>query len=324
MSRNMFHWKKLGKVFTPQEAEGRPWLKEFAQAPATLVFDDFVRVYFSCRPPADANGQYVSYSAWVDLDRSDLSKVHRLAEQPILGLGGLGEFDEFGTYPVSVIRDGDEVLAYYGGWTRCESVPFNVAIGCAVSRDGGATFDKLGNGPVLSYTPDEPFVLSGPKIRRYNDLWYMFYIAGRKWKHVDGRAEPVYKIRMATSEDGIRWHKQNQDLIESRIEEDEAQASPDVFYANGKYHMFFCYRYSSHYRGKQNGYRIGYASSTDLVNWVRDDSKAGIDVSELGWDAEMISYPHVFELDGKTYLAYLGDQVGRYGFGLAELEGRLE
>jgi predicted GH43/DUF377 family glycosyl hydrolase len=90
------------------------------------------------------------------------------------------------------------------------------------------------------------------------------------------------------------------------------------------YHMFFCYRYSSHYRGRQNGYRIGYASSTDLVNWLRDDAKAGIDVSEEGWDAEMISYPHVFELDGKTYMAYLGDQVGRYGFGMAVLDGKLE
>jgi hypothetical protein len=38
----------------------------------------------------------------------------------------------------------------------------------------------------------------------------------------------------------------------------------------------------------------------------------------------MISYPHVFELDGNTYMAYLGDQVGRYGFGLALLEGALE
>ena len=124
--------------------------------------------------------------------------------------------------------------------------------------------------------------------------------------------------------DGIHWKKLNQDLIPSRIEEDEAQASPDVFYANGKYHMFFCYRYSSHYRGKQNGYRIGYASSTDMINWTRDDSKAGIDVSAQGWDAEMISYPHIFDLDGKTYMAYLGDQVGRYGFGLAVLEGRME
>lgn len=314
----------MGKVFTPQEVRGRPWLKEFAQAPATLIFDDFVRVYFSCRPPADANGQYVSYSAYVDLDRADLFKVRRVSEQPILSLGSYGEFDEFGTYPVSVIRRDNEIRAYYAGWTRCESVPFNVAIGVATSHDGGITFTKLGTGPVLSYTPEEPFVLSGPKVRRFDGIWYLWYIAGRKWKMVDGRAEPVYKIRMATSNDGIQWNKLNKDLIESRIEEDEAQASPDVFYANGKYHMFFCYRYSSDYRGKANGYRIGYASSTNLTDWLRDDSKAGIDVSEDGWDTEMISYPHVFEMDGKTYMAYLGNQVGRHGFGLAVLDGKLE
>ena len=320
----MFRWKKLGKVFAPQDVTGRPWLSEFAQAPATLLVDDVLRVYFSCRPAADAAGQYVSYSAWVDLDRADLFNVRRVANRPILELGELGTFDEFGTYPVSVIREKDTVRAYYAGWTRCESVPFNVAIGAAISHDGGETFEKLGNGPVIGYTPDEPFVLSGPKVRRFAGQWQLFYIAGRKWKMVDGRAEPVYKIRMAISDDGIRWNKLNRDLIPSRVEEDEAQASPDVFFANGKYHMFFCYRYSSHYRNKQNGYRIGYAHSTDLVNWVRDDEKAGIDVSDDGWDAEMVSYPHVFELDGKIFMVYLGDQVGRYGFGLAELQGGLE
>ena len=320
----MFKWKKLGKVFTPQEVDGRPWLKEFAQAPSTLLFDDFVRVYFSCRPAADSLGQYVSYSAYVDLNRADLFAVRGVAALPILELGGLGTFDEFGTYPVSVIRNGEEIRAYYGGWTRCESVPFNVAIGAATSGDGGRTFTKMGSGPVLSYSPDEPFVLSGPKVRRFNDTWYLWYIAGRRWKRVNGRAEPVYKIRMAHSADGVRWIKANKDLIESRIEEDEAQASPDVCFAGGKYHMFFSYRYSTGFRTKEYGYRIGYASSHDLIDWTRDDAKAGIDVSEEGWDAEMICYPHVFEVDGHTYMAYLGDQVGRYGFGLAVLEGKLE
>jgi len=221
--------EKLGKVFSPQEVRGRHWLQEFAQAPATLIFDDFVRVYFSCRPPADENGQYVSYSAYVDLERSDLFKIRHVSDHPILRLGGLGEFDEFGTYPVSVIRHKNEIRAYYAGWTRCESVPFNVAIGMATSHDDGQTFTKNGSGPILSYSPDEPFVLSGPKIRRFNDMWCLWYIAGRKWKWVDGKAEPVYKIRMATSVDGLIWHKINKDLIESRIEEDEAQASPDVF-----------------------------------------------------------------------------------------------
>lgn len=316
----MFKWKKLGLVFSPQKIENIEWLKEFAQAPSVLVFENFIRVYFSCRPAPDQNGQYVSRSAYVDLDRKDIFKVVGISENPVMPLGDLGTFDEFGTYPTSVIRSGDEVLAYYAGWTRCESVPFNVAIGMATSKDGGVTFDKKGAGPILSYSLDEPFVLSGPKIRRFNDTWYLFYIAGKKWILDGGRPEPVYKIRMATSEDAINWNKANKDLVESRIEENEAQASPDVFFYEGKYHMFFCYRHSEDYRNKANGYRIGYAYSDDLLNWTRDDSQAGIDVSDEGWDSEMISYPHVFEMDGKVYMFYLGNQVGRFGFGAAVLE----
>lgn len=319
----MFHWEKLGKIFDPSMVSDRPWLKAFAQAPATLVFDDYVRVYFSCRPLPDDNGQYTSYSGFVDLDRRDLKRVLRVSEHPILQLGGLGRFDEFGTYPVSVARDGDQVRAYYGGWTRCESVPFDVAIGAAVSDDGGTTFRKLGEGPVLGASLHEPFVLSGPKIRRFDGRWQLFYIAGRKWIMADGRPEPVYKIRMATSDDGVAWTRLDRDLVQSRVEEDEAQASPDVFHSNGRFHMFFSYRYSSGYRGHDKGYRIGYASSSNLVDWVRDDSKAGIDVSDSGWDAEMISYSHVFELDDAIYMLYLGNQVGRHGFGLARLSGTL-
>lgn len=320
----MFNWNKLGQVFIPQTVQDRTWLKSFAQAPAVLIFDDFIRVYFSCRPDPDLNGQYVSFSAFIDLDRKNLFRIIHIANEPILKLGNRGCFDEFGTYPVSVIKRDNEVWAYYAGWTRCESVPFNVAIGAAISRNNGATFNKIGSGgPILSYSINEPFVLSGPKIRSYNGQFYLFYIAGKKWIPNDGRPEPVYKIRMATSTDGINWIKVDKDLIQSRVEEDEAQASPDVFYYNNKYHMFFCYRYGLNFRGKEYGYRIGYASSTDLINWVRDDSKAGIDVSNEGWDSEMISYPHVFELDGKVYMMYLGNQVGKEGFGLAELEGEL-
>ena len=319
----MFKWDKLGKVFDPTTVNDRPWLKEFAQAPSTLIFDDYVRVYFSCRPPADANGQYASYSAFVDLDRKDLTKVIKVAEQPILPLGGLGEFDEFGTYPVSVCRHQDKVIAYYAGWTRCESVPFNTAIGMASSRDNGVSFEKVGTGPIIPYSPFEPFVMSGPKIRYFNNQWYLFYIAGSKWILDDNKPEPVYKIRSATSSDGKNWIKTNISLVPDVINDDEAQASPDVFFSNGRYHMFFCYRHGKGYRGKEKGYRIGYAYSEDLNHWERDDSKVGINVSESGWDSEMISYPHVFELDGNIYMFYLGNQVGRCGFGLAKLNGKL-
>jgi len=300
-------------------------MHEFAQAPAALDCGAFVRIYFSCRPKPDANGQYVSRAGFVDMDRSDLRKMLRISSQPVLGLGARGTFDEFGTYPISVIRNGNEVMAYYGGWTRCESVPFNVAIGLASSRDNGETFTKLGNGgPVLSYTLNEPFILSGPKIRRFGGVWYLFYIAGRRWiTQGTARPEPVYRIRMAMSHDGLNWTKHGQDVIPNRLDENECQASPDVVLRNGRYHMFFCYRYGTDYKRKERGYRIGYAWSDNLLDWTREDEQAGIGLSEGDWDSEMISYPHVFELDGRVCMLYLGNEFGRHGFGLAELDGDL-
>jgi len=317
----MFKWKKLGRVFNPQEIENRSWMKEFAQAPSVLVFGDFIRVYFSCRPQPDKKGQYVSYSAYVDLNRSNLFDIVNVSENPIMSLGERGTFDEFGTYPISVIRSGPDVLAYYGGWTRCESVRYNVAIGCAVSNDNGVTFTRLGKGPILSYSINEPFTISGPKIRLYDNQWYMWYVAGNKWLRNVGMTENVFKIRMATSNDGISWKKYDKNLITNKLEENECQASPDVILHNGMYHMFFCYKHSLNFRNRARGYRIGYAYSHDKINWTREDSKAGIDVSDEGWDSEMIAYPHVFELDNTVYMLYLGNEVGRYGFGLAQLEG---
>lgn len=326
MNGRKFTWKKLGKVFDPRDyhSADRPWMEEYAQAPATLIFDDFVRVYFSCRPPRDKNGQFASYTAYVDLDRRNLFQIKRVAKNPILTLGKRGCFDEFGTYPVSVIRqDNGEVWAYYAGWTRPVSVPFNTAIGFAKSKDG-VLFERLGEGPVLSYDINEPFILSGPKIRKFGNIYYLFYIAGKQWTIVKGRPEISHKIRVATSTDGLNWEKDGRDLITDNWDDNESQASPDVIYANGKYHMFFCGWIPASFRNTKSR-QIGYAYSEDLLHWTRDDSKAGIDISNEDnvFDNQMIAYPHVFELDGKIYMLYLGNEVGRYGFGLAELEGEL-
>ncbi len=321
----MAEWEKMGLIFGPAMVKDRPeWMDTFAQAPNTIIFDDFVRVYFCCRPKPDMNRQFVSRCAFVDLDRRDLTRIVNLSENPVLELGALGSFDEFGTYPASFARDGDDIIACYGGWTRCQSVPFNVSLGMARSTDGGVTFEKFGEGPVLSHSPDEPFVVTSPKLRKYNGTWYLGYTAGRKWFMDEGRPEIIYKLRMATSTDTINWTRYNRDIIENKLGADEAQACPDMIEMNGAYHMFFCYRGAVDFRhNKANTYRIGYARSTDLVTWHRDDSRAGIDISASGWDSDMVAYPTVFELDGSVYMLYLGNEVGREGFGLAKLEGTL-
>lgn len=316
-------WKKLGQIFDPTKVNDgieREWMKEFAQCTSTLVFDNFVRIYFSCRPYKDSLGKAKSYTAFIDVERRDLTKILNIAKNPVLPLGGLGSFDEFAVYPTSVIRDEDAIFLFYAGWTRMESVPFNTAIGVAVSKDDGVSFERYGSGPILGSDLYEPFVISGPKIRKFNDTLYLFYLAGSKWINHNGKPEIIYKNRMAIK-DGNQWIRLNKNILNDILDENECQAGPDVFYYKGKYHMYFAYRHGLDFRTTPGrGYKIGYAYSNDLINWTRDDEHAGIEYSKDGWDSTMHHYPHVFELDGKYYMLYNGNEFGKYGFGLAILE----
>jgi predicted GH43/DUF377 family glycosyl hydrolase len=315
-------WKKLGQIFDPTQVNdgiNRDWMKSHSQCPSAVIFDTFVRIYFSCRPNPDQDGQYVSYTTYIDLDRSNLTKVINIAQRPVMELGELGTFDEFAIYPTSVLRDGKNTLMYYAGWSRCKSIPYTVSIGLATGDEQGTQFTRYSKGPILTNSAFEPFELSGPKVRKINDKWYMYYLAGEKWQIVDGRAESLYKIRLAISDDGVTWAKLNKDLVTSILADGECQAGPDVFFKDGMYHMYFSYRHAHDYRNKDRGYRIGYAYSSDAITWTRDDSTAGIVLSDIGWDSEMQHYPHVFELDDNHYMVYNGNDFGRYGLGLAKL-----
>ena len=323
----MYQWDKLGLIFNPTLEKDRPyWRWNFAQGQNAIIFDDFVRVYFTTREKPDNQGKTISRVAFVDLDRKNLKSVMRIAPKPVLELGNTGFFDEFGTYPFCPIRVNDLIYGYYGGVTRCESVPFNIAIGMAISEDNGLSFKKLGNGPILSYSLDEPFMVCSPKVRFFQGQFFLFYSSGTKWIKTEGLPEICYKLRMATSNDGINWQKLHKNIIADKLGEDEAQACGDVIYHNGTYHMFFAYRKSLDFRrNKENTYKIGYACSKDLLHWERNDEMAGISISENenDFDSEMVAYPNVFELDGNFYMLYLGNEVGKMGFGLAKLKGEL-
>ncbi len=320
-------WKKLGVVYDPTKDQDRPdWRYAFAQGINSLEYKDYIRIYFCCREKPDDEGRTVSRMTYLDVDKDNPLKVLRVSDHPIISLGSLGEFDEFGQYPFSAIRDGNLVRGFYGGITRCESVPFNAAIGECVSNDGGDTFKKIGRGPVLSYSYDEPFVIGSPKVRKYGGIFYLTYCAGMKWTVKEGkRAEICYKLRMAVSEDAVNWTKWHRNLLKDKLGEDESQACGDIIYRDGTYHMFYCYRGHEDFRkNPAHSYRIGYAFSKDLKEWTRKDEVVGIDISENGFDDEMVAYPHVFESNGVTYMLYLGNEVGKYGFGIAKLEGQIE
>lgn len=320
----MSDWTKLGLLISAESVrKALPWSNGFTQAPNAIVLDDRIRVYFCTRNYPDEQGNVTSLGAYVDFSELTPSAVISWSSVPILALGALGEFDEFGTYPISVLKTKSEFIAYYGGWTRCESVPFNVSIGCARSRDG-IRFSKIGLGPVLPPLMDEPFVVTSPKIRHFGKQYVLAYTAGRKWFSHEGRMEIIYKLRIAFSDDGINWNRLGRDLVPDTFGPGEAQASPDITFSGGRYHMFFCYRQPTDFRKNAGrGYKIGYAWSEDLTNWSRDDGKFEVSPSSEGWDSEMVAYPSVFHYKNEFFMLYLGNEVGRDGIGLARLEGSL-
>jgi hypothetical protein len=145
--------------------------------------------------------------------------------------------------------------------------------------------------------------------------WRMWYLSGKKWLLAEGKQEPVYQVALARSVDGIHWQHDGSAVV-PRLSEDECQDIFSPFYLNGKWHAVFAWRKPS---SSEGAYRMGYASSHDLETWVRDDSQAGISTSDTGWDAEMICYPHVKEIDGRIFMFYCGNRFGKEGFGIAEL-----
>jgi hypothetical protein len=316
-------WKKLGKIFDPTEHQLPNGCVQFAKSPQTLVFDDFVRIYFSACANDPTNGKYISHVAYVEMDKS-LRDVIRISDQTVIPLGGLGCFDEHGIFPVNILRHGEAVYAYTSGWSRRVSVSVETAIGLAISRDGGVAFQKYGAGPVLSASLHEPCLVVDGFVKVIDGVFHMWYIFGTGWKRYTPEAAPdrTYKIAHAVSKDGIEWVKDEaHQIIPDRLGPDESQALPTVIKIEGLYHLFFCYRESFDFkRSSERSYRIGHAWSDDLATWTRDNEHPLLEATPGEWDSDMQCYPHVFECDGKVFLLYNGNEFGRYGFGLAVLE----
>lgn len=315
-------WKKLGRIFNPIEHKLANNCVEFAQSPQALVFDNFVRIYFSTRETDSKNGKFLSHVAFVDMSK-DFKTVLNISNKTVIPLGELGTFDEHGIFPINVLRDKDKILAYTCGWSRRVSVSVETSTGLAISRDNGLTFQKVGHGPVLTSSPKEPFLIGDSFVQIYNNTYHMWYMYGVRWiDTTDEGAQRVYKIGHAISNDGINWIKEEaRQIIPDFLNTDECQALPTVLFYNNRYHMYFCYREATGFRkDKTRGYRLGYAYSDDLKNWTRDEANAGIKYSKDGWDSDMMCYPHIFKCDNKVYLLYNGNEFGKHGFGIAVLE----
>ena len=297
-----FRWRKQGRLFEP--AAQAPWIGTHAALPVVHDVGDRVRVYLSSR---DASGR--SHIGFIECDGRTLQDVVAVSPTSVVAPGDLGAFDDAGVTSACVVTAGDQVYLYYTGWSLGTSVPFYLNIGLAISDDGGRTFRRWSQGPLLDRNAVDPFLLASPWILRDGDRWRMWYVSGSGWDAMPEGPRHRYHIRYAESADGIRWDRSGTVCIDYQSADEYAFGRPCVVRDGRGYRMWYCYR--------GDRYRIGYAESGDGVAWIRKDAESGIELSDSGWDAEMMAYPVVSVRGSRWYMLYNGNGYGRTGVGLA-------
>lgn len=303
-------WKKLGLIFSVNN--NYDWMYSHASMPfAEFTEDDIFKIYFSCR-----NKNNESSIGYVIIDLNNPQNILTISKEPVLSKGELGTFDDSGTMGCCILNKGSKQYLYYIGWNLGVTVPFRNSIGLAISKNNGMTYQRAYNGPIIDRTKDEPHFTASSSVIEDDGIYKIWYLSCTDWSDVDEKKVHNYHIKYAESDDGINWKRDGIVAIDYKDEYEYAISVPRVIKENGVYKMWFSSRGTKYIPT----YRIRYAESNDGIKWIRKDEEVGIDVSESGWDSEMICYPFVFDHKGKRYMIYNGNDYGKSGFGLAVLE----
>ncbi|HEX4132452.1 MAG TPA: hypothetical protein VHZ24_20645 [Pirellulales bacterium] len=304
-------WKRLGLVYRPDGT--RAWAKSHAMIPTPVRLNDrVVRVYITC---CDAAG--IGRPGYVDLAADARLTVLGVAPEPLLDVGAPGTFDENGVLPCSVVAvGGNRVLMYYVGFELGTKIRYRLLTGLATSDDGGNSFRRWTQTPLLERSTAELYFRAGPYCVRDGDKFRLWYVGGSAWTTVAGKSVPVYDIRYAESADGVAWPTEGALQIAVTQPDEHGFGRPAVLRkADGTYRMFYSVR-----RISSAGYRLGYAESPDGHGWIRRDDHLQLDVSSDGFDSQAIMYAAPIEIGGRLYVFYNGNEFGKYGFAAAVLD----
>lgn len=308
------NWVKKGLIYN---SNGNFWWnKSHAQEPVADIMGERIRIYYSSR-----SADNKSYTSFLDIDHKNPKIILYKKDEPILELGEKGTFDDSGIMPSCILSEGNLKYLYYTGWHKSVKFPYLNGIGVAVSEDNGLTYDKVSDTSLFKVDYEKGEFYGTPFILNDNGVYRMWYFKSVTWIEIDGYREPKYNIWYAESDDGINWNQLNNAVIDFKDLKEGGISSPCVVKEEDSYKMWYSYRGLYEYRtSKENSYRIGYAESEDGLNWIRKDKHSLIDVSDGGWDSEMVAYPNVITMGNKRYMFYNGNGFGKTGFGYAVSE----
>jgi hypothetical protein len=305
MSGSPLEWMRSGLIFRPRTELS--WQASHAALPTRLDLGNGIfRVFFSSR---DADNR--AHVGRFDIDLAGPIRIFNAVDKPVLAPGEWGYFDDHGVQCCSIATASNgDLYMYYLGWNTGKKEPlFYAAMGLAISKDGGETFQKYSVAPIMQRSRFDPWMVSGGTVLREGSHWIMYYLSGFRFEFSKPSPTSWYDVKIARSDDGIEWSREGD--VALALGPDETNISRmtlDTF--EGGYRAWFPVK------RRGIGYRCGYAESPDGQHWQRQ-SGMELPPGQSGWDSEAIDKMEVIRYGRRLHMLYNGNSFGRDGIGLA-------
>ncbi len=268
------------------ESEGE-WDSLGVWEPSVLLIDTVFHMWYT-----DA-GAHSSIGHATSLDGINWEKD---TNNPVLTIGNMGEWDDYGIFAPSVVYNGSEFRMFYTA--ESETGNFGAEIGQATSLDG-TSWTKDPNNPVLSPGDDGNWDFDQacyPQVVFHDNTYHMWYAGGRFLQ---------WDFGYATSTDGSSWIKSDANPV--------LQKGPESFESrllSMNTVLFDSSFYKMWYRGQNadGSGGIGYATS-----------KPGTTQIDYNLDDQFKVYPN----PASDHINVYSNLTGKYAMEISSVNGQL-
>ena len=296
----MIKIKRLGLIYKPN-FDGS-WKDNSCLQPTPMIMKDRVRVFVGRR---DLEG--ISRIGYIDFSIDDLTNIIGESDLPVLDVGQSGCFDDNGVVPCAILQEENRIYLYYAGYLIPSKFKFHVFSGLAVSEDCGESFKRHQKSPILDRTTNETCFRVIHSIIKDNNTFKVYYGGGSDLFQSN---KPIYDIRYLESESFTKFPDTHSVVIGLNNSRTRV-GRPYVIKEKNLYYMFYGFSDAN------TQYKLEYATSTNGVDWKRDDIEIHGDGMLI--DNEMSAYPSIIKVKNKYFIMYNGNEYGKYGIILGEL-----
>lgn len=270
-------WQKYvnNPVMTKDTTIAGVWEWAGIGQPACVFENDTIKMYYAAAGVAYIGDSILRGRISYAHSQNGITWIKRNPPIPVLDVGGPGSWDSRWLDTPAIAHGPDGYRLYYYG--DSQSVAYS-AIGVAASPDG-ISWTKDPSNPILEkgeLTGFDGFWIESPavlydSVSNLYEMWYSGIGYG------PGLPSGLWiSVGRATSTDGVSWikdslHNPVLDISPAGSWDDGWVAVPAVRKTGGLYRMWYIGSSIADYAADStlDTARVGYATSTDGINWVR-------------------------------------------------------